>query len=41
MELLKRLTQCTAPSGREEKVRDLISAEMEKLTGNVGMPGLF
>ena len=35
MELLKSLTQCTAPSGREEKVRDLISAEMEKLCDDV------
>ena len=35
MELLKKLTQCTAPSGREEKVRDIIKTEMEKLCDEV------
>lgn len=30
MELLKKLTECSAPSGREEKISELIKSEAEK-----------
>ncbi len=35
MELLKKLTQCYAPSGREDQVRELIKLETEKYADEV------